>query len=797
MKKWLFCDDWLFGEKGKEKRPVFLPHDAMQQQGRREDAASGSGGAFFQGGTYEYEKSFLAPEAWEDQDVFLEFEGVYPNAAVYLNDVRIGGCQYGYTLFRVALDGLAYGNYNTLRIEVDNSRLPNSRWYSGAGIYRPVWMIQGSREHIKPDGIRITTLSWDPAQIRVETEHTCKDSADVHILTEIFYEGKKVAEGSGEDTKLYIPDAHLWDADSPSLYQCKVSLVKDGRITDVQSTDFGIRKIAWSVNGLTVNGKEVLLKGGCIHHDNGILGARTYDKSEWRRIRRLKEFGFNAIRSSHNPLCRAALEACDALGMYVIDELWDMWDVSKNPFDYAKDFKKNYEADIKSMTAKDYNHPSVIMYSIGNEVTEPGTQEGMVLAAKIMDKLKSSDATRPVTAGINLTLLLLASMKDNPLKSENSVPDTEQMNSTAYNKMVSQMGNSMVLAAATEGADKIASPVLDMLDIAGYNYAVSRYEKESELHPDRIIVGSETYAYDLPRTWKMVEKYPYVTGDFMWTAWDYLGEVGIGSWSYGAGDMGFHKNYPWLLADAGAIDILGNDNAEAGMAAVVWGKRKRPYIAAAPVNHPGVIPNKAIWRGSNAMPYWSYRGCEGNEADIEVYSSAHEVELFLNGRSAGRKKLQDYKAEFHTIYEAGELRAVAYNGDGSIHSESCLRSADGQIRICIMPEDEIVKKGDIVYVDISLTGENGEVECGSDTRLRVTAEGGEVLAFGSANPKTAEDFLAGEYTTYYGRSQAVVKATGEKLIIRVSSDGLQAAFCEIMVSESKGAIIKESRINGS
>lgn len=772
MEKRLFCDEWLFGQEEKPKRMISLPHDAMQEQGREADAPSGSGGAFFKGGIYTYERKFRAPKEWEEQEVFLEFEGVYPGAEVFLNEVKIGGCKYGYTLFRVPLKGLHYDAYNDLRVEVDNSQLPNSRWYSGAGIYRPVWLVLGGKEHIEPDGIRVTTLSYEPAEVLVEVRHTKAEFSEEDIRVELFYQGDKVAEGTGAKAKFTISDAHLWDADSPELYDCVVTLKDREHVLDSQDTSFGIRKIEWSTKGFQVNGKTVLLKGGCIHHDNGILGARCFETSERRRIKRLKEAGFNAVRSAHNPMSPVALKACDELGMYVMDETWDMWNVQKNPFDYAKNFMEHYEKDIQAIAAKDYNHPSVIMYSIGNEVTEPAKPEGQELAEKIMRKMKEEDHTRPVTAGINLTLLMLSVMENNPMES-GAVPEMGEMNSTLYNQMISEFGKSMTMAAATEEADKVSSPVLNLLDIAGYNYAISRYETEQEVHPDRIIVGTETYAYDLARTWKLVEQYPYVIGDFMWTAWDYLGEVGIGSWSYGAQDMGFTKNYPWLLADTGAFDILGNENAEAGMASVVWGSRKTPYIGVCPVNHPGVMPNKAIWRGSNALPYWSYQGCEGNEAEIEVYSTAYEVELFLNGTSVGREKTEDCKAVFHTCYESGELKTCAYNEDGSFHSDSRLVSADEHTQIRISQEEEKAGPDGILYLDISLTGENGEIECNRDTKLRLRVEGGELLAFGSANPKTEEDFLSGEYTTYYGRSLAVVKVRKEPLYIEVSGEGLK------------------------
>ncbi|MCD7918412.1 MAG: DUF4982 domain-containing protein [Clostridiales bacterium] len=776
MKKESFCEDWCFTLQSGETRTVTLPHDAMLEQGRSADAPSGRGEAFFLGDRYTYEKKFTAPESWKEQDVQLCFEGVMPNAQVYLNDAHIGGCQYGYSQFYVSLENLNYGASNCLRVEVDNTHQPNSRWYAGGGIYRPVWLLTAPKAHIQPDGVRITTLNYDPAEILVEVAHT--GCADAVVQVEILREGQTVATATGEKNTFHIPNAALWDAEHPNLYQCDVTLEQGRAVLDSETVPFGIRKLAWDAEqGLTVNGKTVLLKGGCIHHDNGILGAKSYARSEWRRIRRMKEFGFNAVRSAHNPLCRAALEACDALGMYVMDESWDTWTKAKTPNDCSNGFAERYPTDSAQMVAKDYNHPSVVLYSIGNEVTEPATPEGVELGGQIVETLKALDATRPVTAGINLTLLLLATMENNPLESGDT-PGSPQMDSTAFNKMVMEMGKHMTMAAATPPADQISTLILDKLDISGYNYAVSRYANEGTVHPGRIVVGSETYPIDLAETWPLVEQYPYIIGDFMWTAWDYLGEVGVGSWSYDD-KAGFDKNYPWLLADTGALDILGNDNAEAGLASVVWGARTTPYIGIRPVNHPGIVPVMSIWRGSNALPSWAWSGCDGNNAEVEVYSAAPEVELLLNGVSLGRKATELCRAVFETKYTPGELKAVAYNADGT-RTESILRSATGETRIRITPEGR-ARQNDILYLDIDLTGENGEVECNRDAQLSVSVTGGELLGFGSANPRTKESYLTGTYRTYYGRAQAVIRVLDSVLTVTVSGEGLESAVLELQV----------------
>lgn len=787
MRRQCFQKDWMFGKSENDMQSVMLPHDAMLVEGRNADASSGAGGAFFLGGFYIYEKRFWAPSEWKGEIQILEFEGVYPNARVFLNGREVGGCNYGYSNFYVTLTGIEYGKENCIRVLVDNRHTPNSRWYSGAGIYRPVWLWTGNVEHIVLDAVHVTTVDYKSGTIHIDVEATKEHLADGDVQIRIYDGGRIIVETYGCHTSIQIEKAKLWSDIEPCLYRLEVILKEGEQVLDIYETKFGIRELYYSDQGFFVNGEQVLLKGGCIHHDNGILGARSYEEAEWRRVKRMKKFGFNAIRSAHNPLCKAALEACDALGMYVMDEAWDMWDKSKNPHDYASYFAENYKFDLRQMIEKDYNHPCVIMYSIGNEVTEPAKPEGVILAEKLIAVVKKYDSTRPVTAGINLTLLMLASMGINLTVSNSDSEnknreEKKNMNSTEYNKMVSEQGKSLVMAATLPGADQVSSPVLKLLDICGYNYAVSRYEMEKDIHPERVIVGSETYAYELAKSWKLVEANSYIIGDFMWTAWDYLGEVGIGSWAYEQDGAGFEKKYPWLLADTGAFDILGNDNAEAGMAAVVWKSRKEPYIAVTPANHPGVIPVKAMWRGTNALPHWSYRNCDENEVEIQVYADAAEVEVLINEESVGRKKVIDYMAVFSTIYRKGNIKAVSYDENGKILAESGLQSADQQLEIMIKKENLPIENGQIMYLNIDIADSNGIVECNADERLTIKVEGGELLAFGSANPKTEESFMDGIYTTYYGRSQAVVYAKED--IIKIVVQGETLARKELLIEKS-------------
>ncbi len=345
------------------------------------------------------------------------------------------------------------------------------------------------------------------------------------------------------------------------------------------------------------------------------------------------------------------LEACDRLGMYVVDETWDMWYSHKSKYDYATIFAENYQDDIKTLVDRDFNHPSVIMYSIANEVSEPYQQKGVQLAREMVDTIHAMDQNRAVTAGINLFIIHRASKGQGIYKEEGGREETQRSGkkkasgSLFFNIMASMIGNSMNKMANSKQADLVTTPVLDLLDIAGYNYGSGRYPLEGTAHPDRVLVGAETFPQDIFKNWQMVKQYPYLVGDFMWTSWDYLGEAGMGAWTYTDDAKSFEKPYPWRVAGCGAIDILGNPDAASAYAATVWGLRSTPYIGVAPVNHSGQKLTRAVWRGTNAIASWAWQDCEGRRAEIEVYSDAAEVELLLNGtgavraRYAGRRSL--------------------------------------------------------------------------------------------------------------------------------------------------------------
>lgn len=329
MKAIYWHKDWKYRNVNSEQWiQVTLPHDAMLSESREKDAPGGSAVGFFEGGKYVYEKKWIVPTEWENQYVALEFEGVYRKSIVCLNGTVVGGCKNGYTNFIVDLtENLKIGQGNTITVQVDNSEMPNSRWYSGSGIYRPVKLFVGSKKHIGIRAIQIHTIDTLPAKIGVSVKDQLEQD---EIEIQIFKEGKQVAVAQGNTAEIEIPDAKLWSEETPELYQCKVLLKNNGIVCDEAEEVFGIRKIEWNTKGLFVNGKETLLRGACVHHDNGILGAATYKESEERRVKILKEQGYNAIRSSHNPASTAMIEACDKYGVYLMDETWDMWYSHKN-----------------------------------------------------------------------------------------------------------------------------------------------------------------------------------------------------------------------------------------------------------------------------------------------------------------------------------------------------------------------------------------------------------------------------------------------------------------------------------
>lgn len=786
MKKISFNSGWLFHNdiKNTTEIPVTLPHDAMQTERRLPGMKNGAAAGFFPGGRYIYRKLFTPEERWKDQRVILELEGVYRRSTVLLNGKKLGGWVNGYTGYTVDLtDALRFGEENELKVIADNSQTPNSRWYTGSGIYRDVLLHIGPKEHIVPDGICVIAESIEPAVLHVTVETEIL-SADSCVMVRVFDGENLVAEGMGADCRVTVPNAKLWDAEHPNLYRVVALIENHAEVIDESEILTGVRSLSWNAKtGLLVNGKETKLRGGCIHHTNGILGAVSTRSVEYSKVKKLKDAGFNAIRSAHNPAAKGLLEACDTLGMYVMDEAFDQWQFKKVDYDYSLYFDTEWQKDLGAMIRKDRSHPSVIMYSIGNEIGDTGKPQGARISIELADFCRRADPSRPTVNCINPVVSNMGGSRSKGKPEDVVDPYVETKSSAATASLLANIIVTVVpfiqkLMGKPEKVEKLLKPCFDAVDIVGLNYAEHCYEPHHSYAPERIMLGSETYPHSMARRWELVEKHPYVLGDFMWTALDYLGEAGVGVPIYGTSRGGFNRPFPCVSGGCGAIDLIGHKETECFAAAIAWGQYQKPYIAVRPVNHSGEKHFFGMWRNTDAVSSWTWSGCEGRIAKIEVYSPGVSVELFQDGQSLGRKLVQDGKVDFTTTYCKGALRAVCYDGKSNKLAESEIRSAGDETVLTLSPEVERAKAdtGSLVFVEAALTDKDGIVKLLEDRKVGVTVEGAATLAaIGSGNPVTEESFTGNSYTTWFGRMGFYVRSTGEsgEARITVNAEGLE------------------------
>ena len=793
MKKLDFNANWTVCKEGSDQiRKVNLPDDAMLFENRSKDNPAGSGGGYFANGKYTYEKVWEVGEDQVDATLIFECEGVYQNTSVLLNGEKVAEWPYGYTNFFADLTGKVKAGENTVTIIADNEKAPNTRWYSGSGIYREVSLYTAGEEYIAPQGIRTDVIGTSKVKVTVTGAWEEGTEAKVCVL-----DGDQVvAEGVSGDT-LTIADAKLWDENNPFLYTVKAVLVKDEQILDEAEATFGMRELSWGPKGLKINGKEVLLRGGCIHHDNGILGACAFKDAEYRKVRILKEAGFNAIRSSHNPASKALLQACDEMGMYVMDEAFDMWLIQKNPFDFGGDtFKAWWQKDVKAMVEKDVNHPSVVLYSLGNEISDLGIAEGQAVQKEMAAYIRSLDDSRPLTMGINLMLAVMAAKgnglygkdKNGEDKGNGSSALDNMPTSSVFNAMMNKMGNIMDLAASMKDADKIVANVSGVLDMPGYNYATSRYKKEVKTYPLRPFTGSETMPQNLYKNWQLVKALPNLTGDFMWTSWDYLGESAIGTIQYKDKKTKQHVEDGLIISGgAGIIDICGKKRPEVGWGKLIWDLTDQPTVGVDPLTHVDHFRQASMWRVTDAINSWSWPGYEGRKTDVTVYANTPTVQLEVNGSVVAKGKVKEDKIVFKNIvYTPGTLEAVAIDASGREVGRAVLTSAEGDMKISLKPEKtELSANGqDLCFVDIDLVGENGETISSKDQKLTVKVEGPATLqGFGSARPHMAENFYSDTHTTFYGKALAAIRAGYEagSVKVTVSGEGLEDQSFEIEI----------------
>jgi beta-galactosidase len=740
--------------------PVHLPHDAMLAAGRDPDGNPAV--AHYRSGAHEYEKRLDVPAEWRDKSVFVVFEGVYRDAAVFLNADPIAQWPFGYGEAVVRLDDhLVHGAENVLRVECRNG--DDSRWYSGAGIYRDVTLFVVDPVHVAFDGVRVTTpeLGDDVALAVVETEvenDTARRTTVEVLIDVVDPDGVVVARERQPLTvartstataraRLLVSSPRRWSTAEPNLYTCTTRVVRDGAEVDVATTTFGFRTLTVDpVRGLRINGETVKLRGACIHHDNGVLGAATFAAAEERRVVRLKQAGFNALRMAHHPMSRPLLDACDRHGVLVMDEAFDMWRIAKTEHDYAAHFPTSWQDDLAAMVRRDVNHPSVILYSIGNEIEEVGAAAGAQLGREMAELVRSIDPTRPVTNGVNFLLPALRGASLNEALASGEQVET-------------------ILSELVTGTTEESFAVLD---VAGYNYADGRYVTDGDRFPNRVIVGSETFPRTIDRSWRAVLDCDHVIGDFTWTGWDYLGEVGVGRVVHEDDPVptGLIAEYPWRTAACGDIDIAGHRLPVSYYREIVFGLRSDPYIAVRPpALHAARKVFASAWAWSTAVESWTWDGDEGCTTTVEVYASANEVELLLDGRSLGRAPAGEphrFTAKFEVAYEPGELTAIAYRAGEEVGRTS-LRTADAAVHVQAVAErDAIAADGsDVLFVDISFVDAVGTVHPGVDREVVVVIEGPGVLqGLGSAAPMSEESFLTDRCTTFRGRALAVIRSTG-------------------------------------
>lgn len=788
MKKIDFNHGWTYCRAGEEtaKKEVTLPHDAMISERRTQDSAGGINTGWFEGYDYIYEKEFEVSEEDVEKEISFEFEGVYHNAEVYLNGQKAAYRPYGYTNFYVeATSYLKYGEKNQIRVIAHNADQPNSRWYSGAGIYRPVWMYAEPKQHIKRNGIRVRTVSHDPAVVEVKVETTAPGKVRLEIVEEAS-EASKIQEelhSDGRLTKRFtIPEAKLWNVDTPELYRLRVTFTAEQKNeknrciqTDCEEVTFGIRTLNWDKEkGISINGERVILRGACIHHDNGVLGACCYPDAEERKIRILKENGYNAIRSAHNPCSKALLEACDRQGMLVMDEFVDVWYIHKTEYDYVNYFQDWWQQDLKDMVEKDFNHPSVILYSTGNEVSETAQEKGIRLTGEMTEYLHSLDDTRPVSCGINIFFNFLSSIGFGVYSDKKAKKEAEQAEKTKgkkkkkavgsqfFNDLAGLMGSGFMKSGATfYGCDVKTRGAFANMDIAGYNYGINRYQHDLKKYPNRLILGSETFCDDAYTFWELAKKNPRIVGDFVWAGMDYLGEVGVGSWEYKDYAPEFDHGPGWITAGSGRIDLTGKPLAEAGYTKTAFELTDRPVIAVRPVNHTGEKHSPSAWKMTNAIESWSWEGCEGKMAEVEVYARAARVDLFLNGKKVGSNTLKNScDTRFKVGYQPGMLEAVTYNQKGKEISRNTLYTAGKETELRAVAEEQSVQKNRLTFIRLQYTDKTGTVKPLKRGILKVRVKGGKLLGLGNACPYNEIGYCTDETDTYWGEALAVVQADG-------------------------------------
>lgn len=781
-------------------RIVNLPHDwsiedlPNQEQGKVQGpftkASIGrSATGFTEGGIGWYRKSFTLDTNFTGKQVYLTFDGAYMITDVWINGQFLGTHPNGYADFSYNITEHlnAKDTPNVVAVRVKNLG-QNSRWYSGSGLYRHVWLTTVNEVHTEIKGNYITTpvVTKTKASVKVETsfQNTSLANKSVEIVVDIVASnGKIVASkkqpftiGGGSklisEQKLSVSNPALWSLESPNLYTAKVKIRDAGKIIDETSTTFGIRSLKFDgEKGLLINGKAIKLKGGCIHHDHGPLGSASFDRAEERKVELLKKAGYNAIRLSHNPMAPALLDACDRLGMLVVTDAFDSWEQQKLEITdgYHLYFKEWWKKDLQAMITRDRNHPSIIMWGIGNEIWEAAEPSGIQLAKQISDEVRRLDPTRAVTEAIILL----------PERIKNSWEQYE--------------------------------PHLANLDVDGYNYFVNgkidpnqrdsatnhRYESEHAKHPNKLYMATESFPSAALENWDVTEKFPFVIGGFSWTAMDYIGEAAAGYPALIAetktqpkglmGLMYFFKPLSWPIFNSycGDLDLIGNRKAASYYQNVVWRNSPIEMLVHRPIPA-GKKEIRSPWGFPDELKSWTWEGQENKKMSVNVYSRCETVKLELNGKIIAEQKVPEgtITATFEIDYQPGVLIAKGFNGEKLIASDK-LATTGKPVGIRLIADRTIINAdiNDLSYINVEVVDANGNVvPYVDDLEINYKLSGNATLAgVGSGSATDMSSFQQPKKKVFQGKGLAIIRSNGAagKIVLKAEAEGLAGSSIEI------------------
>ena len=708
------------------------------------------------GGTGWYRKHFRLAQNVSDAQAEIRFDGVYMNSEVWINGHSLGIHPYGYTSFAYDLTPfLSHDGENVLAVRVANEGA-NSRWYSGSGIYRHVWLTLTGEVRIPLWGLSVTTSKaageLSSVEVSATVENRSSASCDAIVRVQITAANGAIASAaerrlqvlvsqqSSVSLTVDIKDAQLWSPAMAHLYRAEAEVLIGGKPVDRSAVSFGIRSIDVDIeHGLRINGEPIKLKGGCVHHDNGILGAAAFDRAEERRVEILKANGFNAIRTSHNPPSPAFLDACDRLGLVVIDEAFDCWNIGKNVDDYHVYFDEWWERDIKSMVLRDRNHPSIVFWSIGNEIDGRREPTGVAIAKQLRDAVRSIDKTRPVIMAV-------------PGPYDHNLPEWQAND-----------------------------PAFLHLDVGGYNYQWQQYEIDHTRFPNRIMMGTESFPIEAYDSWRSAERLSYVLGDFVWTGIDYIGESALGHTLLSQTPGWWRQQYPWFNSYCGDIDLIGDKKPQSYYRDVLWGQSKLEIAVQRPLPR-GRTEELANWGWLDELHSWTWTGYEGFPMRVRAYTSGDQVKLMLNGKLIDTKQVQEQDkliAQFDVPYESGELLAVAYKAGQEIASQ-ILKTVSKPVKLSLKADRKIVhpSRGELVFVTVQITDDTGAPIPDIVRRIDVHIDGAaELAAVGNANPKDVASFRQNTCRTYRGRCLVILRSLGREgaARLRVTSEGLLTA----------------------